>query len=79
MTPQCDRVLIAAKQDATLEFGRDIVLGQHQLEVGQLELVDELAAARSELTWNIENYSTRLSQRYEVAEPIALPHTANIS
>ena len=46
---------------------------------GELELVDELAAARSELTWDIENYSTRLSQRYEVAEPIALPHTANIS
>lgn len=46
---------------------------------GELELVDELAAARSELTWNIEIYSTRRTERYEVADPIALPHTANIS
>jgi len=46
---------------------------------GELELVEELAAARSELTWNIEIYSTRRTQRYEVADPIALPHTANIS
>ena len=30
---------------------------------GELELVDELAAARSELTWNIENYSTRRIDR----------------
>jgi hypothetical protein len=46
---------------------------------GELELDEEPAAARSELTWNIEIYSTRRTQRYEVAEPIALPHTANVS
>jgi hypothetical protein len=30
---------------------------------GELELVEELAAARSELTWNIEIYSTRRIER----------------
>ena len=46
---------------------------------GELELVDELAAASVEMTLNIEDYSTRRTQRYEVAEPIALPQTANNS
>lgn len=46
---------------------------------GELELVEEPAAARRELTLNIEIYSTRRTQLYEVAEPIALPHTANVS
>lgn len=46
---------------------------------GELELVEELAAARSELMWNIEIYSTRRTLRYDAADPIALPHTANIS
>lgn len=43
------------------------------------ELDEELVAARTEMTWNIGIYSTRRTQRYEAADPIALPHTVSIS
>jgi len=43
------------------------------------ELEDELVAARIEMTLNIGIDSTRRTQRYEAAEPIAFPHTASIS